>query len=411
MNATDNLRSVLKAKKEKDAKSKKVEQVMREFKEGKLKSSSGAIITDRKQAVAITMSESGQAQKAEDRMRDLLKAKPTKYSRRWKGKGGGWQYEYKDVRASKLDDREQKEAELAHMTSKRKDREKGIKETQAAIQDAEIKRDYMSAKRKERDKTLAKLREQRKESDKKTGKDVSELKGQIFRPFTASSSKHNVEVVSVTGDKIKYKHLDTGEVKEAKTKDFLESYIGEGSKDKTESGAFTGKPYKPVEKMRAEILKEGYNEDSVKKLSDDKLELAYLNFTHGDLIMHGDYKKLDQADYTKAEWKKLEKYKTRMEHLEKNHSSHYVDAAKTSELADYELFSILNDHVASIKKNLAAREKSRKTIGEHRGESIPKRKDGAEGRLEQAINALQKNVKKAVEPWQLRFLKADLLMR
>jgi hypothetical protein len=42
---------------------KKVHKVMKEYKSGKLKSGSGAKVTSRKQAVAIAMSESGQAKK------------------------------------------------------------------------------------------------------------------------------------------------------------------------------------------------------------------------------------------------------------------------------------------------------------------------------------------------------------
>ena len=42
---------------------KKVRKVMREYKAGTLKSSSGQKVTSRKQAVAIAMSESGQERK------------------------------------------------------------------------------------------------------------------------------------------------------------------------------------------------------------------------------------------------------------------------------------------------------------------------------------------------------------
>lgn len=42
---------------------KKVEKVMGEYKEGTLKSSSGAKVTSKKQAVAIALSESGQSKK------------------------------------------------------------------------------------------------------------------------------------------------------------------------------------------------------------------------------------------------------------------------------------------------------------------------------------------------------------
>ena len=42
---------------------KKVRKVMKEYKEGKLKSGSGAKVQSRKQAVAIAMSESGQKKK------------------------------------------------------------------------------------------------------------------------------------------------------------------------------------------------------------------------------------------------------------------------------------------------------------------------------------------------------------
>ena len=41
----------------------KVRKVMKEYKEGKLKSGSGAKVKSRKQAVAIAMSESGQKKK------------------------------------------------------------------------------------------------------------------------------------------------------------------------------------------------------------------------------------------------------------------------------------------------------------------------------------------------------------
>ena len=44
-------------------KSQKVHKVMGEYKEGALRSSSGAKVAKRKQAVAIAMSESGQAKK------------------------------------------------------------------------------------------------------------------------------------------------------------------------------------------------------------------------------------------------------------------------------------------------------------------------------------------------------------
>lgn len=42
---------------------KKVKKVMKEYKEGKLKSGSGDKVKDRKQAVAIAMSEAGMAKK------------------------------------------------------------------------------------------------------------------------------------------------------------------------------------------------------------------------------------------------------------------------------------------------------------------------------------------------------------
>lgn len=46
-----------------DKMQKKVRKVMKEYKEGKLKSGSGAKVKSRKQAVAIAMSESGQKKK------------------------------------------------------------------------------------------------------------------------------------------------------------------------------------------------------------------------------------------------------------------------------------------------------------------------------------------------------------
>lgn len=47
----------------KDKMQKKVAKVMREYKAGKLKSSSGDKVKDKKQAVAIAMSEAGMAKK------------------------------------------------------------------------------------------------------------------------------------------------------------------------------------------------------------------------------------------------------------------------------------------------------------------------------------------------------------
>jgi len=49
------------AKKYSDAAEKKVGKVMKEFKEGKLKSSSGDKVRDRKQAIAIGISEAREA--------------------------------------------------------------------------------------------------------------------------------------------------------------------------------------------------------------------------------------------------------------------------------------------------------------------------------------------------------------
>ena len=49
---------------EKSKMQKKVAKVMREYKAGKLKSSSGQKVTDKDQAIAIAMSESGQSKKA-----------------------------------------------------------------------------------------------------------------------------------------------------------------------------------------------------------------------------------------------------------------------------------------------------------------------------------------------------------
>jgi hypothetical protein len=50
-------------------KDRKVKKVMHEFKQGTLKSSSGAKVKKRKQAVAIAMSESGQSRKNTKRSR------------------------------------------------------------------------------------------------------------------------------------------------------------------------------------------------------------------------------------------------------------------------------------------------------------------------------------------------------
>lgn len=48
----------------------KVEKVMREYKEGKLKSSSGDKVTSRKQAIAIGLSEQRRARKKDGMMKE-----------------------------------------------------------------------------------------------------------------------------------------------------------------------------------------------------------------------------------------------------------------------------------------------------------------------------------------------------
>lgn len=57
----------------------KVEKVMHEFKEGDLKSGSGQKVTNRKQAVAIAMSESGQARDDNKDAKKSPKKKTTKH--------------------------------------------------------------------------------------------------------------------------------------------------------------------------------------------------------------------------------------------------------------------------------------------------------------------------------------------
>jgi uncharacterized protein (DUF2249 family) len=77
----------------------KVHKVMREFKEGKLKSSSGQVVTSRDQALAIAMSESGLSK---NMIHDIAieydsmeKARPTKYIKRVpKPSGKGYYYFY-----------------------------------------------------------------------------------------------------------------------------------------------------------------------------------------------------------------------------------------------------------------------------------------------------------------------------
>ena len=62
--------------KTKAGKAMKMEKVMHEKKMGTLKSSSGAKVTSRKQAIAIGLSESGQSNKAKDKAA-RMKAKKT----------------------------------------------------------------------------------------------------------------------------------------------------------------------------------------------------------------------------------------------------------------------------------------------------------------------------------------------
>lgn len=53
----------------------KVRKVLREFKEGRLRSSSGAPVTNRKQAIAIALSEAGLSKKLRQRARSLSSRK------------------------------------------------------------------------------------------------------------------------------------------------------------------------------------------------------------------------------------------------------------------------------------------------------------------------------------------------
>lgn len=64
---------------EKQKQKHKVEKVMHEFKEGDLKSGSGQKVTNRKQAVAIAMSESGQARDDNKDSKKAPKKKTTKH--------------------------------------------------------------------------------------------------------------------------------------------------------------------------------------------------------------------------------------------------------------------------------------------------------------------------------------------
>jgi hypothetical protein len=59
----------------KSAKEKKVEKVMKEFKEGKLKSSSGEKVTSKEQAIAIAMSEAGMSKSEDEKDNNLDKGK------------------------------------------------------------------------------------------------------------------------------------------------------------------------------------------------------------------------------------------------------------------------------------------------------------------------------------------------
>jgi hypothetical protein len=59
------------AKKEKQA---KISRVLREFKSGKLKSSSGQPVTNKRQALAIALSEAGMTMKKKDASEEYMRA-------------------------------------------------------------------------------------------------------------------------------------------------------------------------------------------------------------------------------------------------------------------------------------------------------------------------------------------------
>lgn len=115
----------------KQAKKNKIELVMKEFKEGKLRSSDGSVVTDRKQAIAIALSEAEKVNKGDDcdieKSKELIdkcmkayqsqqlsleslkniieKARTHKYIRKTPDGKGGWNYVYeeKEVNESKTD--------------------------------------------------------------------------------------------------------------------------------------------------------------------------------------------------------------------------------------------------------------------------------------------------------------------
>lgn len=90
----------------------KVAYVMREFKEGRLKDSHGKIVTDRKQAISIAMSEAGLSKGEESKEEkiikglnsgiikesvfDILKSNGHKYIKRESDGKGGWKYFYQE---------------------------------------------------------------------------------------------------------------------------------------------------------------------------------------------------------------------------------------------------------------------------------------------------------------------------
>jgi len=83
------------------------------------------------------------------------------------------------------------------------------------------------------------------------GGSIQEIVGTTYRPFISSNPKYFVKVVKADFDNITYKHLDNGEEKTVRAKDFMDSYIQLASFGKGGSmyadGGVTGTELSPEE--------------------------------------------------------------------------------------------------------------------------------------------------------------------
>ncbi len=75
--------------------------------------------------------------------------------------------------------------------------------------------------------------------EKEIKPELNDLVGKVYRPFTSSKPEYFVKIDAIDYPYLTYIHLDNNEIKSAKVKDFLDSYIQVADEIKEESESFS----------------------------------------------------------------------------------------------------------------------------------------------------------------------------